>query len=154
MAGDVFKEAPFRRDLADDPGDGGPEVARIVLPPAVPGQRKRLAGITGRDDMNAAAPRPAVEGSQIVPDRSRSQGRVRHPGHESGRGETVSLDMAHSSIAGFGNVQAKVEASDTGAKADAAKAVMSVGGMKSHTQYPFRRGRAARGSGSWVASDD
>lgn len=82
--------------------------------------------------MNAAAPRVAVKGSQIVPHRSRSQGRVCHPRHESGRGETVSLDMAHGAISGFGDVNAEIQSSDTGAKADAAKVVMFEGGTKSH----------------------
>lgn len=153
MAGDVLEEAPFGRNLPNDPGDLGPEVPGVFLALAVPCQAERLAGITGRDEMNAAAPRAAVEGSQIVPDRSRSQGLVRHPRHESGRGETDSLDIAHSSISGFCEVQAKIEASDTGAKADAAKLVMSFGGMNSHTRGPFHRGPAAAGSGS-RASDD
>ena len=148
MAGDVLEEAPFGADLADDPGDLGPQVAWVVGAKPVSGQAEGLAGITGSDDMNAAAPRAAVEGSQIVPDRRRSQGRVRHPRHESGRGETVSLDMTHSSVSGLCKVQAKVEASDTGAKADAAKVVMSFGGMNSHTRDPFHRRPAAAGSGS------
>lgn len=82
--------------------------------------------------MNAAAPGPAVEAAQIVPDRSRSQGRVRHPGHENGRGESVSLDMANGAISGLGDVQSEIQSSDAGTKADAAKVVMSGGGMKSH----------------------
>ena len=45
-----------------------------------------------------------------------------------------------------------IEASDTGAKADAAKVFMSSGGTKSHTRDPFHRGRAAAGVGS-LASD-
>ncbi len=129
-------------------------MARIVLTLSVAREREGLTGITGSDDMNAAAPRSAVKGSQIVPDRSRSQGLVRHPRHESGRGETVSLDITHSSISGFGDVQAKVESSDTGAKADAAKVVMSCWGTKSHTGRPFLRGLAALGSGSPRASND
>ena len=119
MTGDVFKEAPARADLADDAGDVRPKVAGIVLPEAVTGKRKGLAGITGSDEMNAVAPRPAIEGSQIVPDRSRCQGRVCHPRHESGRSETVSLDITHSPVSGFGEVQAKVEPADPGAEAEA-----------------------------------
>ncbi len=153
MAGDVFEEAPFGADFADDPGDLGPQVARIVLAPPVARKRERLAGIAGRDDMNAFAPRAAVKGSQIVPDRSRSQGRVRHPRHESGCGETVSLDMTNSAISGFCEVKAKVKSSDAGAKADAAKIVRSMGGMNSHTRGPFQRGRAAAGVGLDLASD-
>ena len=151
MAGDVLEEAPFGSGFADDAGDIGPEVAGVTGAKAVSGQAEGLARITGSDDMNAAAPRSAVKGSQIVPYRSRSQGRVRHPRHESGRGETVSLDMAHSSISGLCKVQAKVEASDAGTKAEAAKVVMSFGGMNSHTRDPFHRRPAAAGRGS-VAS--
>lgn len=152
MAGDVFEKAPFWPDLLHDPGDFGPKVAGVIHPKPVSGKAEGLAGIAGSDDMNAAAPRSAVEGSQIVPYKSRSQGRVSHPRHESGRGETVSLDMTHSAISGLCEVQAEIEASDTGAKADAAKVVKSFGGMNSHTSFPFRRGLAALGGGS-VASD-
>ncbi len=139
MAGDVFKEAPFRLHFADNAGDVGPEVPGVLVALAVSAEGKGLAGITGREEMNAAAPRFAVEGFDIVPDRSRSQGRVRHPRHESGRGETVPLDITHSSVSGFSEVKAKVKSSDTGAKADAEKAVRSVGGTKSHTVGPFHR---------------
>jgi hypothetical protein len=152
MAGDVFKEAPFRLRLSHDSGNFGPQVPWVICALAKPRRRKRLAGITGSDDMNAATPRPAVKGSQIVPDRCRSQGRVRHPRHESGRGEGVSLDIDHSSVSGFCKMQAKIESADSGAKADAAKVVMSKGGENSHTKGPFRRGPAALVSGS-LASD-
>ena len=125
MACDVLEEAPLGSDFPHDPGDVGPEVAGIVLPPAQPGKAEGLAGITGRDDMNAAAPRSAVEGSQIVPDNSRSQGRVRHPCHESGRSTGVPLDETHSAISRLGKVDAEVESRDPGAKAEAAKVFMS-----------------------------
>jgi hypothetical protein len=101
MAGDVLEETPLGADFPNDPGDLGPEVSGVLLAHSIAGKAEGLAGITGRDEMNAAAPRSAVEGSQIVPYRSRSQGRVCHPGHESRRGETVSLDIAHSSISGL-----------------------------------------------------
>jgi len=153
MAGDILEEAPFRPDLADDPRDLGPQVPGVVGPKPEPREGEGLAGITGSDDMNAAAPWAAVEGSQIVPDNSRSQGRVCHPRHESGRGKTVSLDMTHSAVSGFGQVQAKVETSDAGAKAEAAKLVMSFGGMNNHTRVPFHRRPAAVGRGS-SASDE
>ena len=153
MAGDVLEEAPLGADFSNDTGDLWPEVSGIFLALSVARKAEGLAGITGRDEMNAAAPRSAVEGSQIVPYRSRSQGRVCHPGHESRRGETVSLDIAHSSISGLCEVYAEIEASDTGAKADAAKVFMFFGGTKSHTRRPFLRGPAAAGGGS-LASDN
>lgn len=125
MAGDIFEEDPLGSCFADDPGDVWPEVARIVRAQPVAGEREGLAGITGSDEMNAVAPRSAVEGSQIVPHRSRSQGRVRHPRHESGRGVSVPLDVTHSSIAGLCEVNAEVQSSDAGANAEAAKFFMS-----------------------------
>lgn len=152
MPGDVFKEAPFGLGFTDDPGNLGPEVPGVILALAMARVGERLAGITGRDEMNAATPRAAVEGSQIVPDRCRSQGRVCHPRHESGRGEGVSLDIHHSSVSGLCEMQAKIESADSGTKADAAKVVMSMGGENSHTRGPFRRGPAALVSGS-LASD-
>ena len=152
MAGDLLEEAPLGAGFPHDSGDLGPEVAGIVLALPVPREGERLAGIAGRDEMNAAAPRSAVEGSEIVPDRSRRQGRVRHPGHEHRRGKGVPLNETHSSVSGFGEVKSEIEASDAGAKAEAMKGFMSVGGTKSHTRHPFLRDRVAWGGGSVTAS--
>lgn len=125
MACDILEETPPGLDLGDDPRDVGPEVARVILASPEPREAERLARITGRDDMNAAAPRPAVKGSQIVPDKSRSQGRVRHPCHESGCCTCVPLDETHSAISWLGDVQTEVKSCDPGAKAEAEKFVMS-----------------------------
>ena len=133
MTWDIFEEAPFRGNFAQDAGHVWPEVARVILPAPLAAQGEGLAGITGRDEMNLAAPWLAIKGSQIVPDKSRSQGRVRHPRHESGRGETVSLDITQGAISGFCEMQSKIEPSDTGAKADAEKSCIRGGGTKSHT---------------------
>jgi hypothetical protein len=133
----VFKEAPLRLHLFDDAGDVWPEVPGVVFPLAGAAECEGLAGITGRDEMNAATPRFAIEGFEIVPNRSRIQGRVRHPRHESGCGETVSFDITHSSVSGFCEVKAKIKSCDTGAKAEAANVFMFFGGTKSHTLRPF-----------------
>jgi hypothetical protein len=148
MAWDVLKEAPFRSDFVDDPGNVWPKVAGVGFSLSETAEREGLAWIPGRDEMNLAAPRAAVEGSEIVPDRSRSQGRVCHPRHEGGRGETVSLDIAHGAISGLCQMQSEIQSSDTGAKAEAANFVMFVGGMKSHTLGPNRRDLVASEKGS------
>jgi len=153
MAGDVFKETPFGPDFTDDTCNIGPEVAGVVFALSDARQGERLAGITGSDDMNAAAPWVAVKGSQIVPDNSLSQGLIRHPRHESGCAETVSLDMTNSAISGFSEVQTEVQSADTGAKTEAAKVVMFLGGTKSHTSGPFHCDRVAWVKGSWEASE-
>nr|WP_241491867.1 hypothetical protein [Sphingomonas endophytica] len=125
---DVFAPDPLGPGLADDAGDVGPEMTRIRVATSPTGVAEGLAGITGRDDMNSAAERSRVEGSQVVPDRSLTQGRVRHPGHESGRCVAVPFDESHSPITGFGDVQAEVEASISGAERDAPE-VVGFGGV-------------------------
>ncbi len=104
VAFDVLEEDEPRPDFIDDPGDLRPHVSGIGLAATQAGLAEGLTGISGRDDMNAAAPWAAVEGSQIVPYRSRSQGLVRHPGHESGRRVSLPLDVTNSPISGLGDV--------------------------------------------------
>nr|WP_315025295.1 hypothetical protein [Brevundimonas diminuta] len=153
VAFDVLQEDPPRADLAHDPSDVGPQVPRIGVAPAVAGLAERLAGITGRDDMNAAAPRSAVEGSQIVPYRRRSQGLVAHPRHESGRRVGFPLDVTHSAISGLGDVQAEVEAAVSGAEREAAQfAVRTSFGMKSHKARSLFRSLRRRSDGGSGAS--
>jgi hypothetical protein len=132
MALDVFQEDPSGADLAHDPFDLGPQVPGAVFAAASPGLAEGLAGITGRDDMNAAAPRSAVKGSQIVPYRRRSQGLVFHPGHESGRRMGFPLDVTHSAISGLGDMQAEVEPAVAGAERKSSQVREGVFGMKSH----------------------
>jgi hypothetical protein len=119
----VLKEDPLGPDLSDDPGDVGPEVPRILGSAPQPGQTEGLAGIAGRDEMNAATPWAAVEGSKVAPDRRFTQGLVRHPGHESGRGVTFPLDETHSSVMGLGDVQTEVEACVAGAEREPSEVV-------------------------------
>jgi hypothetical protein len=85
-----------------------------TAPPA--GSGERLAGITGSDAMNAAAPRTAIEGRKIVPHRRIVQGRIRHPGHESGRGVGVPLDCTYKTGSGLSDLEGKLKSSDAGAE--------------------------------------
>jgi hypothetical protein len=116
VALDVFAEDELGLNLVDDSGDGRPKVTRIRIASSLSGLAEGLAGIAGRDDMNSAAPRSAVEGSKVAPDRRRCQGLVVHPRHESGRGVTFPLDETHSSVERLGDVQAEVEAPVAGAE--------------------------------------
>lgn len=116
---DIFGKDPFGIDFFDDPLDLRPKVSRVVSATPLPREGEWLAGVAGSDDMNAAAPRSAVEGSQIVPYRRFSQGRVCHPRHESGRCMGFPLDVTHSAISGLGDVQAEVETAVSGAKGKA-----------------------------------
>lgn len=119
MVGDVFEEHPFGLDFADDARDVRPEVAGVVGSPPVSGRRERLAWVPGREEIHAAAPRLAVEGLNVVPDRSLIQGLVFHPGHESGRGECFPLDETNSAISGLGDMEPKLKSSRSGAEGKA-----------------------------------
>ena len=119
VALDVLGKDDSRPDFADDPLDLRPKMPRIVFAAALAGQAEGLAGITGREDMNAVAPRLAIEGSEVAPDRRLIQGLVFHPGHESGRSVGFPLDETNSSISGFGDGQAKVESAVSGAQREA-----------------------------------
>lgn len=131
MMGDVLEEDEGRLDFADDAGDVRPEVARVVRTPALARDRERLARIARSDDVHRAAPRAAVEGSNVVPDNSLIQGRVFHPRHEDGRGVGVPLDMTHSAISGAREVQPEVEPADAGAEREAEQAYVSGSGSVS-----------------------
>lgn len=131
MMGDIFKEDEGRLDLADDAGDVRPEVARIL--PAEPSacDGKWLARIPGREEIHRAAPRAAIEGSNVIPDNSLIQGRIFHPRHESGCGEGLPFDMAHSTISGDGKLQSEVEPACARTEGEAEQACVSGSGMVS-----------------------
>lgn len=151
----VFAEDPFWLDFAGDAGDFGPKVTRVALTSPAAGIAEGLAWIAGREEMNAAAPRATVEGSQVVPDKSFTQGLVRHPCHESGRGVGFPLDVTDSSILRLGDVQAEIEASISGAEGDTTEVVSFrfERGTKVHISAPFDRSgdRRARRLGAQVS---
>lgn len=131
MMGDILEEDEGRLDLADDPGDMGPEMARIVGAPAFARDGERLARIARSDDVHRAAPRAAIEGSNVVPDRCRIQGRVFHPRHEDGCGVGFPFDMAHSTISGDGDGEPEVEPARAGTEGEAEEACVSGSGSAS-----------------------
>jgi hypothetical protein len=63
----VLEEHPARSDFADDPRDVRPEMPRIFVPELLPGATERLTRVTRREDIDLAAPGPAVERSKIAP---------------------------------------------------------------------------------------
>ncbi len=125
MMGDILEEDEGRFDFADDAGDMGPEVARVIRTPALARDGERLARIARSDDVHRAAPWAAVEGSNVVPERCAIQGRVFHPRHESGCGVGFPFDMAHSTISGDGDGEPEVETARAGAEGEAEEACVS-----------------------------
>jgi hypothetical protein len=122
MMGDILEEDEMRFDFADDTSDMRPEVPRVIRAPALARDRKWLARIARSDDIHRAAPRAAIESSNVVPDRCAIQGRVFHPRHESGRGVGFPFDMAHSSISWDGDGEPEVEPACAGAQREAEQA--------------------------------
>jgi hypothetical protein len=131
MMGDILEEHEGRFDFADDPGDMRPEMARVVRAPALARDGERLARIARSDDVHRAAPRAAVEGGNVIPERRAIQGRVFHPRHESGCGVGFPFDMAHSTIAGDGDGEPEVEPARAGAEGEAEEACVSGPGSAS-----------------------
>jgi len=131
MMGDILEEDEGRLDLADDAGDMGPEVARVLRTPALSRDGERLARIARSDDIHRAAPWAAVETGNVVPDRRAIQGRVLHPRHEDARGEGVPLDVTHSTISGDGDGEPEVEPARAGAEGEAEQACVSGSGSAS-----------------------
>lgn len=114
----VLQEDEARSRIANDPGDGRPEPAFVVGPPTRAGVGPGLAWEARTDEIHRSAPRAAVEGCDVVPDRSPIQGRIFHPRHEDGRGEGFPLNVTHSSGSGLGESDAEFESSDPGAQSE------------------------------------
>jgi len=133
MMRDVLQEDEGWLALPDDARDVGPQVPRIGRAPALSRERERLARIARQDDVHAAAPRSTIEACNIVPDRSRIQDRVFHPGHKNGRRVGFPLDVTHSPVSPGGEVQPEIESAGPGAERESEQwlsaACIAWGGM-------------------------
>lgn len=119
MTGDVFEEDPFGIDLADDPGNIGPEVAFVVGTLALSCLTEGLAGVSGEDGVESAAEGPCVEGGDVVP-----YGRWREisgalSGDEDRSGVFFDFDPHSGSEGRFGQVEPHVEPAASATKAKA-----------------------------------
>ena len=111
MTGDVFEEDPLWVALADDAGDIGPEVPRIVGTAAFTGGAEGLAGISGEDGIESPAERQCVEAAQVGPDRGWGEVSCALGGDEDGAGPVLPFDEGAGVIAGFGEHEAQIKAS-------------------------------------------
>ncbi len=111
VPGDVFKEDPFGVAFSDDSGDIGPEVARVVGATALSGRAERLAGISGKDDVEGPKKGPGIETAQIVPNWGRGEIPCALGGDEDGAGPFLPLDKGAGVIPGFGEHEAQIKAS-------------------------------------------
>ncbi len=111
MTGDVLEEDPFGTAFSDDPGDVGPEVARIVGAAAFPGRAEGLARVSGQDGIEGAAEGPGIEAAQVGPDWGRGEvsGCLRRDEHRPW--PVLPFDEGAGVIAGFGKHEAQIKAS-------------------------------------------
>jgi hypothetical protein len=123
MGANIFEEDEPRLSFAKDAVHVGPKVARIAFSQSLAGATERLAGVAGKEAIHMAAPRAAVEGAKVIPDRRLIQGRVFHPRHESGRGEGFPLNVTNSARAEAeefkGQLHGEVQSAGSGAQAEA-----------------------------------
>ena len=143
---DVFEEDPFRAAFANDAGDVGPEVARIVGAAALSGRAEGLAGISGEDGVECAAEGPGVETAQVGPDRGRGEVPRALGGNEDGAGPVLPFDEGAGVVAGLGEHEAQIEASAACAEGE------SVPGTKHHAIHRTPRWRRRSGVTSPRAS--
>jgi len=111
VPGDVFEEDPCGAAFADDAGDVGPEVARIVGPTALSGRAEWLAGISGEDDVEGATKGAGIETVQVIPDRGWGEIPSALGRDEDGTWPIFPFDICLRVIAGFGQHDAQIQAS-------------------------------------------
>ena len=111
MPSDVFEEDPFRTAFADDAGDVGPEVPRIVGTASLACGAEGLAGIACEDGIEGAAEGKGVEAAQVGPDRGRGEVSRALGGDEDRPWPVLPFDEGAGVIAGFGEHEAQIKAS-------------------------------------------
>lgn len=160
---DVLAEDTQRPALRHHPDKLIDEEPVIGRAEPAPGDAVRLAGIAGSDEMNAAAPRAAVEGSKVRPDRRRMKPPALHRRDQSGSGAGFPLHVSDRAMSGFDKVDADVEPADACAHADAVPGDGDAQGRNSggiwshiHATHPASHARArcqrVGGSGGWNIS--
>jgi len=110
---DILKEYERRPAVSDDPGDLGPEMARIRCAEAVAGDAEWLAWIACSDEIHASTPRCRIEGSEIRVYRSGLKNLLFHtPRQDRGRIDS-SLHVADGT-GGHGKSDAELKSADSG----------------------------------------
>ena len=109
VTGDVFEKDPFGLALADDAGDLGPEVARVIGATTLSGRAEGLAGISGQDDVKGAVEGPGIETAQVIPDRGRGQVASALGGDEDSAGPVLPFDKCPGVIGGLSEHEAQIK---------------------------------------------
>ena len=116
VTGDVFEKDPFWAAFVDDTGDVWPEVPRVVGATTFARGTERLAGVTGKDDVEGTAEGSGIKAAQIVPDRGRVEIPCALGGDEDGARPVLPLNEGAGVISGFGEHDAQIQASTASAE--------------------------------------
>ncbi len=111
MTGHVFEKDPLWAAFADDPGDVGPEVARVVGPTALSGSTEGLAGISGEYGIEGTTEGPGIKVAEVIPDWGWSEIPCALGGNEDRSWPVLPLDEGASVKTGFGKHEAQIKAS-------------------------------------------
>ena len=111
VAGYVFEKDPCRLAFTDDAGDIGPEVPGIIGTTALSRRAKRLAGISGENDVECTAKGAGIETADIVPDWSWSEIACALGRDEDSAWPVLPLDEGAGVKTGFGKHEAQIKAS-------------------------------------------
>ena len=111
VPGNVFEEDPFGSAFSNNPGDVGPEVARIVGAAAFASGAEWLAGISGENRVKGTAEGPGIEAAQVVPNWCRDEISCALGGGEDGAGPVLPFNERAGVVAGLGQHEAQIKAS-------------------------------------------
>jgi hypothetical protein len=111
---DVLEETIGGAGFLEDAEGFAPEPAFISFSRSPAGLTDGLAGGSTNDPIHRATPRPAIEGSGITPQRSRSQAALLHSLDQLAGDKRFPLDHADRASAGQGQPDAGVESAETG----------------------------------------
>lgn len=120
MPSDVLEDEPFEAwpEFSRDSGNIGPEVPLVVGPLALSSVAERLAGVSGKQGVDAPRERFGVECGEVVPDRCRSEVSGPLPGDDDGSGVFLPLDPTPGVKSGFGEHEAHIQAAASGAEGE------------------------------------
>jgi hypothetical protein len=114
MVGDVLEKAPLGLDFTGDAGNVWPQVPGVLVGSLTPCDAKRLAGVSGSDAINFAAPAFAVECSHVRPDRRRIQPSCFHMRNKEAGNIGFPLDITNGMGVRHSEAQAKLKPARSG----------------------------------------
>jgi len=108
----VLKEAPSGSYLANKPFNLRPQVPRVRFTRPLARNAERLAGIAANEANHLTAPRPAIKGSNIRPDRRFIQPTLLHLVNQVRAAERFSLHVTDAASLRHSDSKSEVESSD------------------------------------------